>query len=179
MSEQETRAEKYDSLRAWLNPQCSRLMYGRCTTLYCLRRGGYAGEPADASMATCEPYEIYNLLQPAANSEQRCVECCGHDLKFRNERGECKYNANPDKLPCGHRCEFATTGPTTCARVQDKSDYRWYKTACGRETDSFDGGYCTYCGRVIEIDGKPLEVVATTTRDATGRWATVKSTCGF
>jgi hypothetical protein len=39
-------------------------------------------------------------------SSERCNECCGHDVRFRDERGECQYNANPDKLPCGHKCVF-------------------------------------------------------------------------
>lgn len=60
----------------WLKLQCQRLRYGRCTTLYCLRRGGYTGKggPTDYSIATCEPYEVYNALisllpvQPAART---------------------------------------------------------------------------------------------------------------
>jgi len=42
-----------------------------------------------------------------------CEECCGHDLKWRDERGECNYAANPDHLPRGHRCVIPATGATT------------------------------------------------------------------
>lgn len=59
----ETRVVKDDVFDNWLKPMCSRLMHGRCTTLYCLKRGGYTGEPADASIATCEAYESYNALK--------------------------------------------------------------------------------------------------------------------
>lgn len=76
--EAELPAVKSDVLDNWLKPMCSRLMYGRCTTLYCLKRGGYTGEPSDASIATCEAYESYNALsgQSDAASSMRslCVE---------------------------------------------------------------------------------------------------------
>ena len=40
------------------------------------------------------------------NQGPRCTNCCGHDSKFRDARGECNYAANPDHIPCGHRCSL-------------------------------------------------------------------------
>lgn len=59
-------------LCGWLKPQCSRLIYGQCSTRKCLVRGGWKPGPAtNYDLATCEPYEISVLLDsgsPAAGA---------------------------------------------------------------------------------------------------------------
>lgn len=59
----------YSEQAEWLEHQCDRLTYGKCTTLSCLKRGGYDksksyGNSADAvyELATCIPREIYTEL---------------------------------------------------------------------------------------------------------------------
>lgn len=48
----------------------------------------------------------------------------------------------------------ANSSERCCAWTLTEIDNPWYQTACGRETDDFDGGYCAYCGGVIKIDAK-------------------------
>ncbi|NBW15810.1 MAG: hypothetical protein EBR82_48270 [Caulobacteraceae bacterium] len=50
----------------WRN-ECSRLMYGSCQTLACLKRGGWVrGDPVDYDMATCETFQACNIDRAAA-----------------------------------------------------------------------------------------------------------------
>lgn len=65
--------------REFLADQCSRLRHGRCTTVRCLKRGGWRRNdprieamPYDEKMAlaTCEAYEIHRLLDPGAATSQ-------------------------------------------------------------------------------------------------------------
>lgn len=79
------------SLAEWLKPQCARLMYGRCTTLYCLKRGGYTGEPADAGIATCEPYELFTLL-PRVSDQKKLAEIMERRAKAANLEARRGYN---------------------------------------------------------------------------------------
>lgn len=79
---------KPDVLDGWLKPQCSRLMYGRCTTLYCLRRGGYTGEPADASIATCEAYESFNALTAQSDAATRMRDACVREMEALRDEAE-------------------------------------------------------------------------------------------
>lgn len=54
----------------WLTEQCSRLKNGRCSTLGCLRRGGYVGPPASYDIATCEAYEIFEVVAKGISDER-------------------------------------------------------------------------------------------------------------
>jgi hypothetical protein len=86
-------------LQPWLKEQCGRLMYGQCTTARCLKRGGYKGpEDYDAAVAraTCEPYELSQLLaeRDTARSELAVAQARIEELitrkrpiKLRNRRG--------------------------------------------------------------------------------------------
>lgn len=57
-------------IQPWLKEQCSRLMYGQCTTSRCLKRGGYTGGGYSASIATCEAYEVSNALTVARGEQE-------------------------------------------------------------------------------------------------------------
>ena len=47
----------------WLKAQCNRYVNGQCSTLTCLKRGGYVrGTPPNYDTATCEPHEILTEL---------------------------------------------------------------------------------------------------------------------
>lgn len=52
-------------------------------------------------------------LLPMATATSEALRCirCPHDPKWRDERGQCQFNANPDKLPCGCKCVFSTGAP--------------------------------------------------------------------
>lgn len=70
-----------EDVHDWLKEQCSRLMYGQCSTLSCLRRGGYkpsgdrtADYVSRINLATCEAYEIKQALRPAIVSAVAPVE---------------------------------------------------------------------------------------------------------
>lgn len=54
--------ELKDDIQPWLTEQCSRLMYGQCTTARCVKRGGWTGGGYDPAIATCEAYEVSNAL---------------------------------------------------------------------------------------------------------------------
>jgi hypothetical protein len=56
--------EKYSKLSKWLKTECNRLANGQCTTLACLKRGGYqlGTAPVDVSIATCEAFEMSNAI---------------------------------------------------------------------------------------------------------------------
>jgi hypothetical protein len=49
----------------WLKDQCNRYTNGQCSTLSCLRRGGYKrGQvPVDYQLATCHAHEIVRKLE--------------------------------------------------------------------------------------------------------------------
>jgi hypothetical protein len=47
----------------FLTEQCNRLKNGQCSTLRCLKRGGYPEKGKTHELATCEAYEIYLLLK--------------------------------------------------------------------------------------------------------------------
>lgn len=51
----------------WAKSQCNRYVNGQCSTLGCMKRGGYKrGEPvADYDMATCEAHETVKALTRA------------------------------------------------------------------------------------------------------------------
>jgi len=49
----------------FLKSQCNRLKNGQCSTLRCLKRGGYPEKGKTVDVATCEAYEIYLLLKNA------------------------------------------------------------------------------------------------------------------
>ena len=42
----------------WLKDQCNRYVNGQCSTLSCLRRGGYKVGGYSYDIATCNPHEI-------------------------------------------------------------------------------------------------------------------------
>lgn len=57
----------------FLKPQCSRLKYGKCMTLACLKRGGYdygllGSQSIDYDVATCEEFEISAILSNLAKT---------------------------------------------------------------------------------------------------------------
>lgn len=54
----------------WLKEQCARLMHGLCTTARCLKRGGYPLKGYDASLATCEAYELSQGITVTAESPE-------------------------------------------------------------------------------------------------------------
>lgn len=51
-----------EGLVAYVTENCMRLKHGECHTRRCLTRGGYKSGPYDASIATCEEYEIATAL---------------------------------------------------------------------------------------------------------------------
>jgi hypothetical protein len=93
-------AERIAELHEWLKPQCSRLLYGQCSTLRCLKRGGYVRPgPVDYNIATCEPYEIEAEIAKAADVRQ-FIEA-QRDMavfKFREAESEITRLSNPDAL---------------------------------------------------------------------------------
>jgi hypothetical protein len=54
----------------FLTEQCNRLKNGQCTTLSCLKRGGYPEKGKTVDVATCEAYEIYLLLKKKESKEE-------------------------------------------------------------------------------------------------------------
>lgn len=48
----------------WLKDQCNRYRNGQCSTLSCLKRGGYTrGTKPNYEKATCHPYETIVELE--------------------------------------------------------------------------------------------------------------------
>lgn len=59
-----------DDVFEYLKRECARLTNGYCSTLNCLKRGGYQGVPVNVEnwktpyeIATCEPYEAFQALK--------------------------------------------------------------------------------------------------------------------
>lgn len=46
--------------------ECNRYKNGRCSTAFCLMRGGYTGGPVDYSLATCEGHELAQEIERLA-----------------------------------------------------------------------------------------------------------------
>jgi hypothetical protein len=65
--------DKHSSLIAWLLESygCPLEERGVCTTLACLKRGGYKGGPTDHSMATCHVHELVTLLRTSLSATER------------------------------------------------------------------------------------------------------------
>lgn len=136
----------------WLKPQCQRLRYRRCTTLYCLRRGGYIGKggPTDYSIATCEPYEIYNALyssavQPAASTPTNLKT----DMETIDSLLVKVTEARPVTYGEIENCRQAIRRIVAAASATTE---RWIKCAdCGREraastlADAKKSFVCRYC----------------------------------
>lgn len=77
--------EQLLGLEEWSKDQCSRLLHGQCSTRRCLMRGGYPGRgEVDCGMATCEPFEVSQLLAAARwhrDALRRCNEHAEADEK--------------------------------------------------------------------------------------------------
>jgi len=59
----------------------------------------------------------------------------------------------PAAPPVAETCVWTPEPNTVTA-----SGAPWFGTACGRETDGFDGSYCTYCGKMIDVRDKGPQV---------------------
>lgn len=83
---------------SWITEQCSRLLYGQCSTRQCLVRGGYNGRgPVDLSIATCEVREIMEYIlqleeeqktratSPYLNKPLRTQEKANEDIQDRDK----------------------------------------------------------------------------------------------
>ena len=59
-----------DEHKQFLTENCNRLKYGKCSTLGCLRRGGYTKGAPDYNQATCIPFEIFQELHKPLGGEE-------------------------------------------------------------------------------------------------------------
>jgi len=57
-------------LEEWCLSRCNKHVYGRCTTVTCLKRGGWTGGPPRYEIATCEELEIAKKLTGTADGNQ-------------------------------------------------------------------------------------------------------------